>query len=82
MKKVYLDEIKVTVKLYNKKLEEGTLDNYIRILYCGRFLAILGIIRGDDELDLDEVTKWSAFLDMAATCAARGEAFEYEIKGI
>ena len=82
MKKVYLDEIKVIVKLYNKRLKEGRLDNYFRPLYCGRFLAILGIIQGDDDLDPDEVAKWTAFLDMASTRAARGEALEYEIKGI
>ena len=44
MKKVYLDEIKVTAKLYNRRLEEGTLDNFASALYCGRFLAIKGII--------------------------------------
>lgn len=78
MKKVYLDEIKVTAKLYNRRLEEGTLDNFASALYCGRFLAIKGIIEGDDELDPEEVETWASYLDEAATRAIRGEAFIIE----
>lgn len=73
LKKVYLDEIRVTVKLYNTKLREGLLDNLDRAMYCGRFLAILGIILGDDDLHPYVVEEWSEFLNIAATHAARGE---------
>lgn len=78
MRKVYLDEIEVTAKLYNRRLEEGTLDNFAKALYCGRFLAIKGIIEGDDELDLEEAETWAAYLDEAATRAIRGEALIIE----
>ena len=82
MRKVYLDEIEVTVKLYNRRLEEGTLDNFTRALYCGRFLAIKGIIEGDDALDLEEVETWAAYLDKAASRAIIGEVIIIESKGI
>ena len=78
MRKVYLDEIEVTSKLYNRRVEEGTLDNFAEALYCGRFLAIKGIIEGDDELDLEEVETWAAYLDKVSTRAIRGEVLIIE----
>ena len=78
MKKVYLDEIEVTAKLYNRRLEEGTLDNFARALYCGRFLAIKGIIEGDDELDPEEAETWVTYLDVVATRVIRGEVLIIE----
>ena len=78
MRKVYLDEIEVTSKLYNRRVEEGTLDNFAKALYCGRFLAIKGIIEGDDELDLEEAETWAAYLDKVATRAIRGEVLIIE----
>lgn len=78
MRKVYLDEIEVTAKLYNKRLEEGSLDTFAIALYCGRFLAIKGIIEGDDELDSEEVETWAAYLDKVATRAVIGEVLIIE----
>lgn len=82
MKKVYLDEIKVTAKLYNRRLEEGTLDNFASALYCGRFLAIKGIIEGDYELDPEEANTWAAYLDKVVTRVVIGEVLIIESKSI